>query len=96
MWNKPYSLKEGSAITVGLMLIGLILQFTIGPLEWGLFYVARQYHCTDDFRGAPTRGMATAEALLFLPLYGLNAGSCAGYCRSCVAHNYYGPHPPTA
>ena len=37
MWNKPYSLKEGSAITVGLMLIGLILQFTIGPLEWGLF-----------------------------------------------------------
>lgn len=37
MWNKPYSLKEGSAITIGLMLIGLILQFTIGPLEWGLF-----------------------------------------------------------
>lgn len=37
MWNKPYSLKEGTAITIGLMLIGLILQFTIGPLEWGLF-----------------------------------------------------------
>lgn len=37
MWNKPYSLKEGIAIALGLILIGLILQFTIGPLEWGLF-----------------------------------------------------------
>lgn len=37
MWNKPYSLKEGTAIVVGLMLTGLVLQIAVGPLEWGIF-----------------------------------------------------------
>ncbi len=37
MWNKPYSLKEGITIAVGLTLTGLVLQFTIGSLEWDIF-----------------------------------------------------------
>ena len=37
MWNKPYSLKEGTAIAVGLSVTGELLQLTIGPLEWEIF-----------------------------------------------------------
>lgn len=37
MWNKPYSMREGSAIVIGLMLTGALLQLTVGPLEWGIF-----------------------------------------------------------
>lgn len=37
MWNKPYTLKEGTAIAVGLSVTGELLQLTIGPLEWGIF-----------------------------------------------------------
>ena len=37
MWNKPWNLKEGVAIVAGLLLVGLFLQFSIGPLDWVLF-----------------------------------------------------------
>ncbi|HEY9550930.1 MAG TPA: cytochrome c biogenesis protein ResB [Prevotella sp.] len=37
MWKKPYSYKEGTAIVLGLMVTGLLLQLVIGPLEWGIF-----------------------------------------------------------
>ena len=37
MWNKPYTLREGTAIVVGLLVTGALLQVTIGPLEWGIF-----------------------------------------------------------
>ena len=37
MWNKPYTLKEGTAIVVGLLVTGALLQMTMGPLEWGIF-----------------------------------------------------------
>ena len=37
MWNKPYTLREGTAIVVGLLVTGGLLQVTIGPLEWGIF-----------------------------------------------------------
>ena len=37
MWNKPWNLKEGVAIVAGLLLVGLLLQFSIGPLDWVLF-----------------------------------------------------------
>ena len=37
MWNKPYTLKEGTAIVAGLLVTGGLLQVTLGPLEWGLF-----------------------------------------------------------
>lgn len=37
MWNKPYGLQEGTAIVIGLMLIGVILQLGIGPIDWKFF-----------------------------------------------------------
>ena len=37
MWNKPWNLKEGVAIVAGLLLVGLLLQFSIGTLDWVLF-----------------------------------------------------------
>ena len=37
MWNKPYTLKEGTAIVVGLLVTGVFLQATMGSLEWGFF-----------------------------------------------------------
>ena len=30
-------MKEGTAIVIGLTLVGLLLQLTIGPLDWALF-----------------------------------------------------------
>lgn len=37
MWKKPWSFKEGIAIGVGLLITGLLLQFTVGAINWSLF-----------------------------------------------------------
>ncbi len=37
MWNKPWSYKEGTAIAAGVAVTGLLLQLTIGPLQWRTF-----------------------------------------------------------
>lgn len=37
MWIKPWKIKEALFIGGGLVLTGLLLQFTIGPIKWDLF-----------------------------------------------------------
>lgn len=37
MWKSPYSYREGSVVVAGLLAVGLMLQFSVGPLDWGLF-----------------------------------------------------------
>lgn len=37
MWKKPWGLREGSAIVIGLILVGLMLQLSIGPVMWEVF-----------------------------------------------------------
>lgn len=37
MWNKPWTMKEGFLIGGGLILAGLVLQLSIGPVAWKSF-----------------------------------------------------------
>lgn len=37
MWHKPWRMKEGFVIGAGLTIIGLVLQFSLGPVDWSLF-----------------------------------------------------------
>ena len=37
MWNKTWGYKEGLAIGAGLLIIGLLLQATVGEINWSLF-----------------------------------------------------------
>lgn len=37
MWKKPWKLSEGVFICIGLIIIGLVLQFTIGYIKWESF-----------------------------------------------------------
>ena len=37
MWNRPWKIKEGFAIGIGLMLVGIVLQLTVGPVAWSAF-----------------------------------------------------------
>ncbi len=37
MWNKPWSLKEGFIIGAGLLVTGLMLQLSVGPVDWQAF-----------------------------------------------------------
>ena len=37
MWTKPWNLKEGFLIGGGLLLVGLLLQVAMGPIDWSLF-----------------------------------------------------------
>ena len=37
MWSKPWSYKEGLVIGAGLLVIGLLLQMTVGAIHWDLF-----------------------------------------------------------
>ena len=37
MWSKPWSYKEGLVIGAGLLVIGLLLQMTVGAISWSLF-----------------------------------------------------------
>ena len=34
MWNRPWRFAEGTAIALGLIIVGLLLQFTIGAIDW--------------------------------------------------------------
>ena len=36
MWEKPWGYREGFAVCGGLVLVGLLLQWIAGPLDWGL------------------------------------------------------------
>lgn len=37
MWTQPWRYKEGTAIAVGLLATGELLQLTVGPVEWKIF-----------------------------------------------------------
>lgn len=37
MWHKPWRMKEGFVIGAGLTITGLVLQFSLGPVDWSLF-----------------------------------------------------------
>ena len=37
MWTKPWNYREGTAIALGLITVGLMLQYSVGPLEWKIF-----------------------------------------------------------
>ena len=37
MWDKPWRMKEGFMIGMGLFVTGLLLQFSVGPIDWSLF-----------------------------------------------------------
>lgn len=37
MWNKPWQYKEGTAICLSLMIVGAMLQLSVGPINWDLF-----------------------------------------------------------
>jgi hypothetical protein len=37
MWNKPWTLQEGVTIGGGLILVGVLLQFSVGPVNWAFF-----------------------------------------------------------
>lgn len=37
MWQKPWSLKEGFMIGAGLLVTGILLQYSLGPVDWSLF-----------------------------------------------------------
>ena len=37
MWSKPWSYKEGRVIGAGLLVIGALLQMSVGTINWSLF-----------------------------------------------------------
>jgi ABC-type transport system involved in cytochrome c biogenesis permease subunit len=37
MWNKPYGMKEGFAIGGALVMVGLLLQLGLGPVDWSAY-----------------------------------------------------------
>lgn len=37
MWKQPWSFKEGTAISCGLLLVGVMLQLSMGQVRWELF-----------------------------------------------------------
>ena len=43
MWAKPWRMKEGFLIGGGLLVVGLLLQLAIGPIDWDLFEAPVNY-----------------------------------------------------
>ena len=37
MWTKPYGMKEGFLIGGGLIIAGLMLELSVGPVDWDAF-----------------------------------------------------------
>ena len=37
MWNKPWTMKEGFLIGGGLIVAGLALELSVGPVVWDAF-----------------------------------------------------------
>ncbi len=37
MWKKPWTYREGFVIVLGLLLAGMMLQWSVGPMEWVIF-----------------------------------------------------------
>lgn len=45
MWSKPWSYKEGLAIGAGLLIIGILLQMTVGAINSGFVCLSGQRDC---------------------------------------------------
>ena len=37
MWKQPWTYLEGTVIATGLIVVGLMLQWSVGPLDWTIF-----------------------------------------------------------
>ena len=37
MWRRPWTYREGSALAAGLLVVGTMLQLSVGPIYWQLF-----------------------------------------------------------
>ena len=55
MWTKPYGMKEGFLIGGGLIIAGLMLELSSGPVDW------------DAFRW-PINGIVLAGVLAFIAI----------------------------
>ena len=43
MWDRPWRMKEGFLIGEGLLVVGLLLQATVGPIDWDRFAAPVNY-----------------------------------------------------
>ena len=43
MWTKPFSYKEGFVVGAGLIMAGIALQLSVGPLDWWFFRAPVNY-----------------------------------------------------
>ena len=58
MWTKPYGIKEGFLIGGGLILAGLMLELSVGPVNWDAF--------RWPVNGIVLAGFLTIIAIIFL------------------------------
>ncbi len=58
MWTKPYGMKEGFLIGGGLILAGLMLELSVGPVNWDAF--------RWPVNGIVLAGFLTIIAIIFL------------------------------
>ena len=66
MWTKPYGMKEGFLIGGGLIIAGLMLELSSGPVDWDAFHW--------PINGIVLAGVLTFIAIIFLlrkRVYGL-------------------------
>ena len=58
MWTKPYDMKEGFLIGGGLIFAGLMLELSVGPVDWDAF--------RWPVNGIVLAGFLTLIAIIFL------------------------------
>ena len=58
MWTKPYGMKEGFLIGGGLIFAGLMLELSVGPVDWNVF--------RWPINGIVLAGFLTLIAIIFL------------------------------
>lgn len=66
MWNRPWGYKEGCLIGAGLLITGLLLQVTIGEINWSLFAYPVNIIVLVVYLGGIVAMYCLAQACLFL------------------------------
>lgn len=93
MWNKPYSLKEGTAIVIGLLATGTLLQAVMGPLEWRVFAWPANIITLVLFVLALVAVFMLRRQSYLCRFMTTMQAAVPAYCRSCNADPCHGCNP---
>ena len=96
MFNKFWKMKEGFAFGAGLIVVGLALQFSVGPIHWSDFAFPLNGIFSLPVSLQPWFGLCVAPQSALLWIFPQSGSCCAHFALCCCPHGGNGTDASSA